>query len=476
MHEFIDIKDLRLKTVPPAGTLRLINDGGMLYKQDANGNRSLLDLTAEGLLPALQEFAPEQTAAARESLGAANNQTPVLASKASEGWPLYILSNDPLSEEIVIEDYWNVKYSFVVRPLGVTGLTYSLGGYNGDVDFYLAGFPNCNTLSLNGSWNTLRVFDAENVTTLDCAFSIKSGTFAVPSGLTGLESLNFDSNSSLNEVTFTAGAHPALATLTFAGCTGFTDAAVDALLVSLEAANPSTMVGASYTGMGLGTEMTFTDVTSPNVNVRFTRTAGNLAQLVVQPSLTLSYLSPTDGPVGITVAANTTTGAITAKTVFAFPIPASAISWSVYAYQTKTLSAASYAFTQSGAANGRSLKLYLTQTYVGVLSVTWFPTITWSGGIQPTYTNGTTTIVTLVATGISTFTGSFTTAGAVITTTTGTELITAMNANANAEALVTASSFGANTGAVGQLGSTKLGSLTISKLVARGWTIDLSNA
>jgi hypothetical protein len=404
-----------------------------------------------------------------------NAQTPVLASAAS-GTSLGITSSDPLSGVHLIEDSSaTVTSQFVYRPLGVTEVIYNAGYNINSIFFWFAGLPDCNTITINNgtSWNALSLFDAENITHLDFNSSDFSGTFSVPSGLSSLYSLDFGNNGNLNGLNFTAGAHPELSILYLSGCTGFNTVAVDATLLSLEAANTSTMVGATYTGMGQGTTMTYTDYLSTNVNVRFTRTTANLAQLVVQPTLTLSYLSPTDGPVGITVAGNTSTGAITAKTVFPFPIAASAISWSVYAYQTKTLSLASYTFTQSGAANGRSLKLYLTQTYVGALSVTWFPTITWSGGIQPTYTNGTTTIVTLVATGTNTFTGSFTTAGTVIAATTGTELITAINANTNASTLVTASSAGTNTGAVGNLALTKLGNLTISKLVARGWTINL---
>ena len=402
-------------------------------------------------------------------------QTPVMASAAAGAY-LTVSSSDPLSGVHFIEDnFAGVMTQFVYRPLGVTEVLYDTGYNIGAVYFWFAGLPDCNTITINNgtSWISLNLFDAENITHLDFQSSDFTGTFSVPSGLPSLYSLDFSHNSNLSGLNFTAGAHPELSVLSLYNCNGFNTIAVDATLVSLEAANTSVMVGATYTGMGQGTALTYTDYLSTNVNVRFTRTSANLAQLVVQPTLTLSYLSPTDGPVGITVAANTTTGAITAKTVFAFPIPASAISWSLYAYQTKTLSAASYVFTQSGAANGRSLKLYLTQTYVGALSVTWFPTITWSGGIQPTYSNGTTTIVTLVATGTNTFTGSFTTAGAVITTTTGTELITAMNANADASTLVTTSSAGTNTGAVGQQSSTKLGNLTISKLVARGWSINL---
>ena len=153
----------------------------------------------------------------------------------------------------------------------------------------------------------------------------------MPSGLPSLYSLDFSYNSNLSGLNFTAGAHPELSVLSLYNCNGFNTVAVDATLVSLEAANTSVMAGgATYTGMGQGTALTYTDYLSTNVNVRFTRTSANLAQLVVQPTLTLSYLSPTDGPVGITVAANTTTGAITAKTVVAFPISASAISWLVY--------------------------------------------------------------------------------------------------------------------------------------------------
>jgi hypothetical protein len=404
-----------------------------------------------------------------------NAQTPVLASAAAGAY-LGITSSDPLSGVHVIEDnFAGVMSQFVYRPLGVTEVIYNTGYNIGSIYFWFAGLPDCNTITINDgtSWGSLNLFDAENITHLEFNSSDFTGTFSVPSGLSSLYSLDFGNNGNLNGLNFTAGAHPELSTLYLSGCTGFNTAAVDATLLSLEAANTSTMVGATYTGMGQGTEMTYTDYLSTNVNVRFTRTTANLAQLVVQPTLTLSYLSPTDGPVGLTVAGNTSTGAITAKTVTPFAIAASAISWSVYAYQTKTLSLASYTFTQSGAANGRSLKLYLTQTYVGALSVTWFPTITWSGGIEPTYTNGTTTIVTLVATGTNTFTGSFTTAGTVIAATTGTELITAINANTNASTLVTASSAGTNTGAVGQLALTNLGSLTISKLIARGWTINL---
>ncbi len=422
-----------------------------------------------------QSLTTAQKAVARENLGAVNNQTPVLVSKNTSTY-LEITSSDALSDVYGIEDYSGYIYNFVSHPEGVTQITYNNSNNLEGTVIWLAGLPNCATLSFNGgaTWTALSVSDGENITTLDCSGSSIS-TAAVPAGLTGLESLTFNGNTSLTGLTFTAAAHPALASVDVVGCSALNTANVDALLVSLEAANPSTMSAAFFAGNGNGTPMTGITHTSTNVNVVLTRTAGNLAQLVVQPTLALSYLTTTDGPIGLIVTGNTTTGAIIAKTVTVNTIAASVISFSTYPYQSKSLSAASYNFTSASAAAGKTVKLYFTQTYVGALAVTWFSGITWADG-APTYSNGTVTIVTLVATGASTYNGSFTTLGTLITATTGTELIAAINGNANAATMVTASSGGTNSGQILTLASTKIGNVTISKLVARGWTVDLTGA
>ena len=436
------------------------------------------NLAAEDRVPVWDASTRSFKQIAASSLGNTESMSakaPVLASITAGSYPS-VLSNDTLSEVLAIEDYTAAKFfSFVSHPTGVTEFTsdYDYGSNLGAVRFYLAGLPNCTTMRFNNSvsWDSISVSDGENITTLDCSSSGLT-TVAVPAGLTGLSVLDFSDSPSLATVTFTAGAHTSLGTVTIAGCTSLNTGSVDALLVSLEAANPSTMASAVYLGNGNGTAMSTYTHSGASFNILFTRTAANLAQLVVQPSLTITNLTTTDGPIGLTVTGNTSTGLITAKVIAVNTIAASVISFGAYPYQSKTLSAASYTFTSASAAAGKTVKLYFTQTYVGALAVTWFSGITWADG-APTYSNSTVTIVTLVATGASTYNGSFTTLGTLITNTTGTQLIAGINGNAEAATMVTASSGGTNTGYPTALTAVKLGNLAISKLVARGWTVTL---
>ena len=428
------------------------------------------DLATGDFIPVYDASTSSLKKFSAESFG--NSSAPVYIG-TTEGNALTSTGGD--SDLTPIVDFDGFYHYFAVNALDATEITQN-GGETlcGNTTLYLAGLPNCVTLDFSSmSITTLSGTQFENITALNFNTATLSGSaFSIPE-MAELLSIDATSASSFAGFSFTAGSVPKLKTLTITSTTA-TTSQVDTMLTSLNLGNTSTVTGGYFAGNGNGTEENSTTKSfNTNAVVVFTRTAANKLTTVQPNLITTALTGANGGPVALNVSA--ASGTVTAFYVAVTAQSGTVLSFSGAAYLTRTLSA-NLTYTASNVIAGRSIAVFVTQPAAQAYTVAWPATVTWAAGVPPTVTAATTTKVTLVATGASTFTGSYVANATIPSSSTSAELITAINDSSASNVLFTAAASGLSTGAVSAQSTFQIGNSAITQLVSKGWTIDIAGA